>query len=182
MQASNASASNVIYKQMIRGDGAFAQKTIKEGSNPSGSIFTTTSAQGFTTAAGDKQVCVSVRVSDPDESDDVFQGCGPAQQLTIANSLGSATFSGTVTGFDFTAGEEKTVTVNVKLTATGKPENSKFTLHTHNRDINQVFQVSGKTRSASGSMNIAGGITFSADDVVGGIFNTATGTIQVTKN
>jgi hypothetical protein len=37
-----------------------------------------------------------------------------------------------------------------------------------------VFQVSGKTRSASGSMNIVGGTTFSADDVdVGAIFKTA---------
>ena len=182
MQTNNASASNVIFKEKIRGDVAVLDKTIKGGSNPSGSIFTTTSAKGFTTAAGDKQVCVTVQKSDPDESDTVFQGCGPAQQLTITNSLSSATFSGTVTGFDFTAGEEKTVTVNVKLTATGKPENSKFTLHTHNRDINEVFQVGGKTRSASGSLNIVGGITFSADDVDGGIFNFATGTIQVTKN
>ena len=101
--------------------------------------------------------------------------------MTIANNLGSATFSGTVTGF--TAGEEKTVTVNVKLTATGKPENSNFNLRTHTRDINEVIQVSGITRSASGSMNIAGGITFSADDVdAGAIYKTATGTIQVTKN
>ena len=177
MQTNNASASNVIFKEKIRGDVAVLEKTLREGS-----IFTTTSAKGFTTAAGDKQVCVTVQKSDPDESDTVFQGCGPAQQADITNSLGSATFSGTVTGFDFTAGEEKTVTVNVKLTATGKPENSKFTLHTHNRDINEVFQVGGKTRSASGSLNIVGGITFSADDVDGGIFNFATGTIQVTKN
>ena len=177
MQTNNASASNVIFKEKIRGD------VVRGKNNPrEGIIFTTTSAKGFTTAAGAKQVCVTVKKSDPDESDTVFQGCGPAQQLTITNSLSSATFSGTVTGFDFTAGEEKTVTVNVKLTATGKPENSKFTLHTHNRDINEVFQVGGKTRSASGSLNIVGGITFSADDVDGGIFNFATGTIQVTKN
>ena len=182
MQTNNASASNVIYKQKIRGDAAFAQKTIKEGNTPSGSIFTTATAQGFMTAAGDKQVCVTVRALDPDEIISEFgPACGPAQQLTIANNLGSATFSGTVTGF--TAGEEKTVTVNVKLTATGKPENSNFNLRTHTRDINEVIQVSGITRSASGSMNIAGGITFSADDVdAGAIYKTATGTIQVTKN
>ena len=182
MQTNNASASNVIYKQKIRGDVAFAQKTIKEGSTPSGSIFTTATAQGFMTAAGDKQVCVTVRALDPDEIISEFgPTCGPAQQLTIANNLGSATFSGKVTGF--TAGEEKTVTVNVKLTATGKPENSNFNLRTHTRDINEVIQVSGITRSASGSMNIAGGITFSADDVdAGAIYKTATGTIQVTKN
>ena len=182
MQTSNASASNVIFKQKIRGDAAIAQKTIKEGSTPSGSIFTTATAQGFMTAAGDKQVCVTVRALDPDEVISEFgPACGPAQQLTIANNLGSATFSGTVTGF--TAGEEKTVTVNVKLTATGKPENSNFNLRTHTRDINEVIHVSGITRSASGSMSIAGGITFSADDVdAGAIYKTATGTIQVTKN
>ena len=121
MQTSNASASNVIYKQKIRGDVAVAQKTIKEGS-----IFTDISAKGFTTTEGDKQLCVSVRESDPDESDTVFEGCGPAQRLTIANGLGSATFGGTVTGFDFTTGEEKTVTVNAKLTATGKVQTSTF--------------------------------------------------------
>ena len=32
MQTNNAAASNVIYKQKIRGDVAVAQKTIKEGS------------------------------------------------------------------------------------------------------------------------------------------------------
>jgi len=182
MQTNNASASNVIFKQKIRGDAAIAQKTIKEGSTPSGSIFTTATAQGFMTAAGDKQVCVTVRALDPDEVISEFgPACGPAQRLTIANNLGSATFSGTVTGF--TAGEEKTVTVNVKLTATGKPENSNFNLRTHTRDINEVIHVSGITRSASASMNIAGGITFSAGDVdADAIYKTATGTIQVTKN
>jgi hypothetical protein len=50
-------------------------------------------------------------VSDPDGSDVVFECCGPAEQLTIA-SLGSATFGGTVKGFDFARGKEKTVTVN----------------------------------------------------------------------
>ena len=107
-----------------------------------------------------------MRESDPDESDAVFEGCGPAQQLTIANGLGSATFGGTVTGFDFTTGEEKTVTVNAKLTATGKVQTSTFSTHTNNRDINEVFHPNGKIRPASGSLNIVGGITFSADDAV----------------
>ena len=124
MQTNNAAASNVIYKQKIRGDVAVVQKTIKEGS-----IYTDIAAKGFTTAAGDKQLCVSVRESDPDESDTVFEGCGPAQQLTIANGLGSAMFSGTVTGFDFATGEEKTVTVNAELTATGKVQTSTFNIH-----------------------------------------------------
>lgn len=51
MQTSNASASNVIYKQKIRGDVAVAQKTITQGSNPSGTIFIDISAKGFTTTA-----------------------------------------------------------------------------------------------------------------------------------
>ena len=60
MQTNNAAASNVIYKQKIRGETAVAQKTIKEGSTLSGSIFTTISAKGFTTTGGDKLLCVTV--------------------------------------------------------------------------------------------------------------------------
>ena len=52
MQTNNASASNVIFKEKIRGDVALLDKTIKGGSNPSGSIFTTTYAKGFTTGSG----------------------------------------------------------------------------------------------------------------------------------
>ena len=57
-------------------------------------------------------------MSGQDGSDAVFEGCGPAEQLTIAG-LGSATFGGSVKGFDFARGKEKTVTVNVEFTATG---------------------------------------------------------------
>ena len=177
MQTNNASASNLIVKQKIRGDVAVAQKTLREGN-----LFTDISAQGFTTAAGDKQVCVTVQKSDPDESETVFRACGPAQQLTIANGLGSATFSGKVTGFDFTTGEEKTVTVNAKLTTTGKVEFFKSSRHTNFGDINQVFHSTDKIRSASGSLNIAGDIKFSFDDAVGIIGKSSGGIIQVTKN
>jgi hypothetical protein len=177
MQTNNAAASNVIYKQKIRGDVAVAQKTIKEGS-----ISTTISAKGFTTTEGDKQLCVSVRQSDPDQSDTVFEGCGPARQLTIANGLGSATFGGTVTGFDSTTGEEKIVTVNAELTATGKVQSSPFSIHINSRDITEVLHSNGQIRPASGSLNIEGGITFNADDAVGIISKFAVGTIQVTKN
>jgi len=175
IQTSNASASNVIYKQKIKGETAVAQISLREGN-----VFTDISAQGFRTIAGVKQLCVSVRESDPDESDTVFQGCGPAQRLSIG--LGTATFGGTITGFDFTTGEEKTVTVNAELTATGKAETSKFSTHTNNRNINEVFHSYGTIRPASGSLNIAGGITFSADDAFGIISKFAVGTIQVTKN
>ena len=74
------------------------------------------------------------------------------------------------------------MTVNAKLTATGKAETSKFNIHTNNRDIIEVFHSNGKIRPASGSLNIAGGITFSVDDAVGIILKFAIGTIQVTKN
>ena len=97
-------------------------------------------------------------------------------------SLGSATFGGTVKGFDFARGEEKTVTVNAKFTATGKVQTSTFSTHTNNRDINEVFHPNGKIRLASGSLNIVGGITFGADAAAGIISKFAVGTIQVTKN
>jgi hypothetical protein len=64
-------------------------------------------------------------VSYPDGSDAVFECCCPAEQLTIAG-LGSATFGGTVKGFDFARGKEKTVTVNAEFTATGKVQTSTF--------------------------------------------------------
>ena len=82
--------------------------------------------------------------------------------MTIAG-LGSATFGGTITGFDFATGEEKTMTVNAEFTATGKVQTSTFSTHINNRDINEVFHPNGKIRLASGSLNIIGGITFSAD-------------------
>jgi hypothetical protein len=90
--------------------------------------------------------------------------------------------SGTVTGFDFATGEEKTVTVNAELTATGKVQTSTFNIHANSRDINEVFHSNGKLRPASGSLNIGGGMTFSADDAIGIISKFATGTILVTKN
>lgn len=178
MQTNNASASNVIYKQKLKNDLAIAQKSLREGN-----IFTEISVNGFTTTAGDKQLCVSVRQVDPDESDDLFQGCGPAQRLTVGFS--TATFGGTITGFDFTTHEEKTVTVNAKLIATGKAETgeiSKLSTHTNNRDINEVVHASGTFRQASGSLDIEGGLTFSFDDARGIISKLTSGTIQVTKN
>ena len=54
MQTNNASASNIIYKQKIRDDLVIVQKTLREGN-----IFTEISAKGFTTTAGDKQLCFS---------------------------------------------------------------------------------------------------------------------------
>jgi len=170
-----ASASNVIYKQKIRDDLVIVQKTLREGN-----IFTDISVKGFTTTSGDRQLCLTVRESDPDESDAVFEGCGPAQQLIIG--FRTAIFGGTIKGFDFTTGEEKTVTINAKLTATGKAQISKLNTHTNNGDVIEVFHSHGMSTPASGSLKIAGGMTFSFDDARGTIIKSASGTIQVTKN
>ena len=101
----------------------------------------------------------------------------------LTSGLGSATFGGTVTGFDYVADEEKTVTVKAELTATGKRrETSPFNIHTNNRDINEVVHANGEFRPASGSLDIEGGITLSVDDAIGIISKHVFGTIQVTKN
>jgi hypothetical protein len=55
-------------------------------------------------------------------------------------------------------------------------------INTNSRDITEVLHSNGEIRPASGSLNIEGGITFSADDAVGIISKFAVGTIQVTKN
>ena len=120
-----------------------------------------------------------MRQADPDEDDDLIQGCGPAQRLTIG--FRTATFGSTITGFGF-SGEEKTVTVNAKLTATGKAEISKISTHTKNGDVIEVFHSYGMTRPASGSLNIAGGMTFSFDDARGTIIKSATSTPKFTLN
>jgi hypothetical protein len=46
--------------------------------------------------------------------------------MLVDSSLNSATSSGTITGYDYAIGEEKIVTINVDLTATGKLETSIF--------------------------------------------------------
>lgn len=102
--------------------------------------------------------------------------------LTVANGLGSATFSARVTGFDFATGEEKTVTVNADLTATGKVQTSNFGFHTNSRDVTVVLHSKGMNRPASGSLNIGGDITISADDATGTISKIKGGTVQVQKN
>jgi hypothetical protein len=177
MQTNNASASNVLFKERFKGDVAVARKTIKEGSTT-----TEVAAQGFTTTPGNILLCVLVIKYDESTLFTEFEACGPAQQLTVANGLGSATFSGTVTGFDFATGEEKTVTVNAELTATGKVQTSTFGYHTNSRDITQVFNSNGMTRPASGSLNIGGDITFSTDDASGIISKVKGGQILIQKN
>ncbi len=74
------------------------------------------------------------------------------------------------------------MTVNVELTATGKVQTSPFRFHINSRDVTEVFNSNGLNRPASGSLNIGGDITFSADDATGIISEVKGGTIQVTKN
>ena len=59
------------------------------------------------------------------------------------------------------------MTVNVELTATGKVQTSPFRFHINSRDVTEVFNSNGLNRPASGSLNIGGDITFSADDATG---------------
>jgi hypothetical protein len=173
-----AAASNVLFKEKLRGDQAVAQKTIKEGSTT-----TNVAAQAFTTISGDIDLCVIVVKFDESTGTYLtdFEVCGPAK-LTVANGLSSATFSGTVTGFDFATNEEKTVTVNGHLTATGKVQTTTFGYHTNSRHLTEVFNSNGMTRPASGSLNIGGDITFSTDDATGTISTVKAGTIQIQKN
>jgi hypothetical protein len=111
-----------------------------------------------------------------------FVACGPAQQVTVANGLSSATLSGTITGIDFVTGEEKTVTANAHLTATGQVQTTTSGFHVSGRDFTSVSNFNGVTRPASGSLNIGGDITFSIDDASGTISKLKAGAITVTKN
>jgi hypothetical protein len=109
-------------------------------------------------------------------------GCGPAEQFTVAKNLGSATFSGTVTALDLISGEEKTLTVNGELTATGRIEVSGGTSHFNSESITIVSHFTGKGRQATGSLTISGdGISFSTEDATGTIGFARSGLIEVDK-
>jgi hypothetical protein len=177
MQTNNAAAANVLFKEKFRGKNALLQKTITEGG-----ITTQAEAEGFTTLDGKAVICVDVIQFDSTNLLTEFEGCGPAQQLTVSNSLSSATFSGTVTGFDFVTNEEKTVTVNADLTATGKVQTTTSTFHINARDFKQVSNSHGKIVPASGSLNIGGDINFSTDDASGRIGDAQSGSIIIQKN
>jgi hypothetical protein len=99
----------------------------------------------------------------------------------VANGLNSATFSGTITGVDYTTGQEKTVTVNADMTATGKPYTSTFSYREVTPNFKYVQNQNGMVRPASGSLNISGDLTFSTDDASGNIEKVRYGIIQVQK-
>jgi hypothetical protein len=109
-----------------------------------------------------------------------FIGCG-GNQLTIGNGLNSATFSGTVTGFDFVRGGNKTVTVNVDMPATGRVHKDHLGNHYSTSEFTIVINVNGMSRSASGPLNISGDLTFSTDDASGTITKVTEGEIIVKK-
>jgi hypothetical protein len=162
---------------IFRGDYAELSDTIVEGS-----VETNIYAYAFDTASGTTEMCVSVFQYDAstDTSLISFYGCGPADEFTVANGLGDATFSGTVTGFDYATGEEKTVTVSADLTATGKVQTSNYRQGSTSPDFKFVSTFSGSNRPASGSLDISGDITVSSDDATGIIAKTRSGSITIT--
>ena len=183
MQTNNAAAAaaagNTIFKAHFSQNSAFAAKTIQEGN-----ITTTAGAVAFKNTVGDSHTCVFMSKRDVSTGSYLtdFEGCGsPAQRITVANNLGSATFSGTVTGYDYISEEEKTVTVNVDLTATGKVQTETSSFRDITPDLKIVINENGHVRPASGSLNISGDLTFSADDASGHIAKVREGFIDVEK-
>jgi hypothetical protein len=177
VQNNSASASNVIFKSSLKGNEAIAEKTIREGSTT-----TFVSAHAFTTSQGETVLCVFVLKQEDSAFVNDFEACAPGQQLTVSGDLSSATFSGTVTGLDFATGEEKTVTVNAHLTATAKVQKITSGSHFNGEDFTAISHFKAMSRSASGSLNIGGDITFSIDDATGLIAKVSSGSIEVRKN
>jgi hypothetical protein len=171
-------ATNAIFKEKFRDSFAFAQKRITEGS-----ITTFVNAEAFKDISGNVGVFVAVVKTDESTGTDLtdYFGSGPGQ-LTVGSGLSSATFSATVTGTDFLSGEDKTVTVNSQLSATGKVQTSTFGFHANAREFTEVVNSNGMIRPASGSLTVSGDITFSTNDATGTIGNAKQGSITVLKN
>ena len=176
MQTNSAvAASNIPFKQKFRGDLAFAEKIIKEGSTTTG-----VSAVAFETINGDT-ICVSVNsISSTGTSLIEWQTCGPAQ-LTVTTGLSSAKFSATLSERDFATGTEKTVTVTGNLIATGKVQTTTSGTHMNTPDYVFVAQFHGKNRPASGSLNLQGDINLNIDDATGGISKESSGYVTIQK-
>jgi hypothetical protein len=175
----NAAAQNTVFQEQIRGRFARAFESIEEGN-----IRTDLFAEASQTPSG--EIVIILSVSKIDTSTDTFVfgffGFGPADQLTVANDQSSATFSGTVTAIEDITGEEMTFTVDVDLTATGKPERFGFKDRFITPDFKALTIVNGKVRPASGSMDVSGeGMTFSTDDASGEIGRELRGLLTVTK-
>jgi hypothetical protein len=175
----DAAAKNIVFQEQIRGSFARATESIEEGN-----IRTDLFAEAFETPTGD--IAIILVIDKIDTSTDTFLfgffGFGTADQLTVANDLSSATFSGTVTAIEDITGEEMTFTIDVDLTATGKPERFGFKDRFITPDFKALTIVNGKIRPASGSMDVSGdGITFSTDDASGEIGRELRGLLVVEK-
>jgi hypothetical protein len=70
--------------------------------------------------------------------------------MLVDSGLNSATSSGSITGYDYATGEEKIVTINVDLTATGKLETSTFSDDLVTPDFKVVENGNGQFTPASG--------------------------------
>jgi hypothetical protein len=180
MNVANAASKNIIFHENFKGSSASAEKTITVGS-----ITTSISVEAFTSTSGDTQICAAILKWDDSSGKRTYLtelfGCSPPDELTISNSLKSATFSGTITDIDLTTQKEKTVTVNADLTATGKAEHYTFREGFTTPDIKFAAHENGAHRPASGSIDISGGFTFSTDDASGKISNLKGGSIEVQR-
>jgi hypothetical protein len=174
-----ATAQNTVFQEQIRGNFVDAFQSIEEGN-----IRTDYYASAFTDPSGEIVMILSISKIDTTTNTFVFDffGSGPADQLTVANDLSTATFSGTVTEVESVSGEEMTFTVDVDLTATGKPERFGFKEHFITPEFKDLTNINGKVRPASGSMDISGdGITFSTDDASGTIAREIRGLLVVER-
>lgn len=180
MQTNNAAAvGNTIEKARFKETFAVASDTIQEGS-----ITTQAYSTAFKSTTGEEEICVFM--SRYDASTDTYLlyggGCGPANELTITEGLNSATFSGTIQAIDLANNEAPfTVTVTVDLTATGQPQTTTSTFHSTSPFGTFVQNEHGMIRDASGSLNISGDFTFSADDADGIIGKARSGFVSILR-
>jgi hypothetical protein len=176
----DAASRNRIFHENFKGSSASADKEITEGG-----ITTLVSVEAFTTTSGATEICAAILKWDDSSGDRTYLmewfGCDPPDDLTISNSLKSATFSGTITDFDYATQQEKTVTVNADLTATGKAEHYTFREGFTSPNIKFAGHENGAHRLASGSIDTSGAFTFSTDDASGTISNVRAGSIEVER-
>jgi hypothetical protein len=179
MQTNNAAAAATIVKEKLRGIGAYAEKTIQEGS-----ITTTAIVYALTSTSGNKWIELFLIRYDARTDTYLmnFHGSAPPDQWSIDNGLNSATFSATITGLDFVTDEEMTFTVSADLTVTGKVEPINTGDRTDTPNFTIVTNFIGVNKPAGGSLNITGeDVTFSTDDATGAIGKFRSGQIVVSK-
>ena len=180
MHTNNAAAAgNVIFKETFKGGTVQTNAETTEGSIMTGAILNA--------HTDPLEICLSMSMTDANTGESLAEyfGCSPADQVNIANSLNSGTFSGTITLTELNTGQEKTVTVNGDMTANGKPHTSNSLV----REVGQGFSFKlsshGKLYAASGSLTITdtntGDVILSTEDSSGEIGRTTQGLIEITK-